>query len=309
MKGQYFELEKTTFRLIMLPLSGINLCANSFFIYCLISNRHRLRQPLKMLLSVLAWCSIAFVVHLVITHQRLSDVVDSRNHLVWMIGAFIIHSSMTCSVWLSFYYYIQVVPNLSAVLMWAKRNIKSFTYGIFLFNEIVIACGASLNFSAMYLQTCTPGASNCTNHGVQEDVLMATSNLVLIFIKAHILWGMALTGVCNYSMGLYLLRHIKSLTREGFAASVVHGQLRVAVTGFLQGAFFLISGLFYFLDTLSFEYSEQFKFGPLMSLTFSILYVTGTTTSLALGQAIFRQGVADAWEALTAPCKRLNLGG
>lgn len=302
-------MERRTFWLIMIPLCGIDLCANSFFIYCLISNRHRLRQPLKMLLSVLVGCSLAYVVHLGITHHRLSDVPNGRHHLVWMIGRVIIHSSMTSSVWLSFYYYVQIVPNLNAVLMWTKRNIKSFTYGIFLYNEIVIACGASLNFSTMYLQTCFPSTSNCTDTTVQEDLLMATSNCVLTLIKVHILCGMALTGVCNCSMGLYLLRHIKSLTREGFAASIVHGQLRVAVTGFVQGAFFLISGLFYFLDTLSFEYSELFRFGPLMSLTFSIVYVTGTTVSLALGQALFRQGVADAWKALTAACKRLNLRG
>ncbi|XP_060908959.1 uncharacterized protein LOC132986521 [Labrus mixtus] len=35
---------------------------------------------------------------------------------------------MTCSVWLIFYYYIQIVPSQRACLIWIKRNIRSVIY-------------------------------------------------------------------------------------------------------------------------------------------------------------------------------------
>ena len=78
--------------------------------------------------------------------------------------------------------------------------------------------------------------------------------------------------------------------------------MRIVVSELVQSVLFLICGTLSFADTFTFEYSKKISFGPLMSLTFMLLYMTGTTASLATGQAIFRRGAADVWKALTAPC-------
>ncbi|TWW80664.1 hypothetical protein D4764_01G0004790 [Takifugu flavidus] len=57
MERRYIEVERWLYQLIIFPLSGINFFLNIFYIHCLISNRQKLRQPLKLLLCFLIGCS------------------------------------------------------------------------------------------------------------------------------------------------------------------------------------------------------------------------------------------------------------
>lgn len=304
MERHHIDLDRTTFRLIMFPLCGINLFFNIFFGCCLISNRHKVRQPLKVLLTFLVWCTIAFAIHLLAAYPLLAEIngTDKRLHVMWMITMFITNSSMTTTVWMSFYYYLQIVPSQRAVLIWIKRNIKSFVYTLFLLDEIIIAFSASLKVASMIPECWAVSANNCTSSNPHAAGLTAAYTANLIFVNIHILFCMAIMGVCNFSMTHYLLRHIKSRTREGFAASGTQGQMRVAISESFQAVLFLICSGLYFADSFTFKYPETFSFSPSMSHTVALLYMTGTTASLATGQAIFRQGAVDVWKALTAPC-------
>lgn len=305
MDRRFIELDKRTFRLITFPLCGINLFLNLFYGYCLTSNRHKLRQPLRLLLTFLVWCVIAFVVHLVVAHQLLAEIncIDKLHHLMWVIVMLITHSSMVSIVSMSFYYYLQIVPSQRALLIWIKRNIKSFIYVTFFLNEIIIVFNASLNFFPMIPDSWVVTANNCTNIELGLVGLRGNSTAVFTFVKVHLLFCMVILGVCNFSMTHYLFRHIKLRSREGFSASGSQGQRRVAVSESLQAALFLICCVLYLVDALIFEYSKEFVFGPFVSLTVRLLYMTGITASLGAGQAIFRQGAVDVWKALTAPCR------
>ncbi|XP_076603686.1 uncharacterized protein LOC143330810 [Chaetodon auriga] len=89
MEHQSAEPNEQAFLVVNVPLNCFNLAANIFYAWCLIfppSNRPRLKQPLKTLLGLLV--------------------------------------CMTCSVWLNFYYYIQIVPSRRAFLVWLKKNIR-----------------------------------------------------------------------------------------------------------------------------------------------------------------------------------------
>lgn len=300
MEQHWIDLEIRTFKLIMFPLCGINLFLNIFYGCCLISNRHKLRQPLKALLISLVWCGIIFFVHVLVAHPLMANGSsdDLHFHLMWMITMFITHSSMTGTVSMSLYCYMQIVPSQRALLVWLKRNIKSFIYGTFILNEIVIAFSASLNFLSVILESWDAGAHNCTKNVEPLVKPKGTTTAIFTFIKIHILVCMVIMTVCNFSMTCYLFRHIKSRTRKGFAASGTQGQIRVAISEVFQAVLFLICGMLYFV--VSFEYSSAF--GPLVYLTVVLLYMTGNTVSLATGQAMFRQGAVDVWKALTAPC-------
>lgn len=155
-------------------------------------------------------------------------------------------------------------------------------------------------FSEYFVDAPGASANNCTYNELHVAGLKATSTAVFTFVKIHLLWCMAIGGVCNLSMAYYLFRHIRSRTREGFAASGSQGQKQVAVSEFVQTVLFFICIMLYF--ALTFDYANQFIFGPLLYLTVLLLYMTGTTASLAIGQAIFRQGAVDVWKALTALC-------
>lgn len=300
MEPQCVDLDKTTFRLITFPLCGINLFSNIFYGYCLISNRHKLRQPLKVLVTFLVWCTIAYVVHLFGAYPLLAEITDRRHHLIGVITMFIAHSSMMTTVSMSFYYYVKIVPSQRGLLIWIKRNIKSFIYWTFLLHELIIAFSSSLNILSTVLESWVASANNCTYNQLHVAGLKATSTAVFTFVKVHLLWCMAIGGVCNLSMAYYLFKHIRSRTLEGFAATGSQGQKQVAVSEFVQTVLFFICIMLYF--ALTFDYANQFIFGPLLYLTVLLLYMTGTTASLAIGQAIFRRGAVDVWKALTALC-------
>lgn len=298
------DVERWLFQLIMFPLCGINFFLNIFYIHCLISNRQKLRQPLKLLLSFLIGCSTAFSIHVALWSPMLDDLEGSsiRHFFFWLLMIFFTHSSMTCSGWMSIYAYVKVVPSKRALLIWIKRNLKSVVYLFFFSQEILITFEASLKISTMVLQSRIIEGNNSTSNGLRDSGLEAGGAVVLIFLKIHLLSCIAMIGMCNFSMAHYLLKHIKSITRGGFTTSGIHGQMRIVISEFFQGVFFLICSILYFMDTFSFQYSAHFFFGSLMSLTVALLYMTGTTASLFIGQAIFRQGAVGLWKWLTAPC-------
>lgn len=302
MEQQYFDLEQWIFQLITYPLCGFNLVLNIFYIHCLISSRQKPRQPLRMLLAFLIWCSTTFDFHLVFWHLLLTDLkvgTGRIQHFFWMISIFLIHSSMTCSMWMSVYFYIHVVPSQRALLIWIKRNLRLLVYVFFLLDEIIVAIHASLVNLTVTLDN---GADNCTSVDLHKVGFSAASTVGLIFGKIHLLSCIAIMGVCNFSLALYLHGHIKSITQEGFTSSGIRSQLQIVIYEFLQGVFLLISGLLYFIDSFSFHYSKLLLFGPLLSLTFILLYMTGSMASLAICQAIFRQGAVAVWKGVTAPC-------
>lgn len=307
MERRYLDLGEQAFLLINGPLVLLNLTANVFYAYCLIfppCHRYKLKQPLKMLLGFLVWSSIAFLVHLSFTYGALTEPkISEASAVSWMIVLCNVHSSITCSVWLTFYYYIQIAPSQRALLIWFKRNIRPSICTAFLLEKIFILFSGAMNAANVVLRTSRGFADN---NGTQtehcRDDLHITSLVTFYIVKLHILGCLSIMTVSNFSTVHYLHRHIKSVAQGGLFTPRIQSQLRVTISGVFQGVLFLLYGTFYFIDSFTYRFSSHFYLGAWVSLTFTSLYISGTTVNLGIGQTIFRQRAADVWKALTALC-------
>lgn len=308
MERQIIDLDDKTFILINGPLIFFNLTANIFYARCLIfppCNRQRVKQPLKMLLGFLVWCSTMYSVSLALVYVLL--MVQNSFEVSWIILMYFVHTSMTCSVWLNFYYYSQIVPSQQAILIWVKRNIRSVIYVIlfldmmfFWFKGTVTIIGGlfPVSFTSHINGTWT---EMIDHHTKTMNYVM---DLYFYLNKVYTLFCLCIMTVSIFSMVCYLQRHIKSMAQGGgsFSTPRIQSQKRVTTTGISQGVFFILYGTFYYFDALTYRYSKGFHFGAWIAVTAATLYISVTTVNLGIGQSIFRQRAADTWKALKAVC-------
>lgn len=306
MEHQYSVQGEQTFLLINGPLIFFGLTANLFYTYCLIfpsCSRSKLKQPLKMILGVLVWCSVTYLVLLPFTYRLLSEPENYEAFLVsQMFVTNTVHGNMVSSVWMSFYYYVQIVPSQRALLIWVKRHIRSFICMAFVFDEIFILVCSVVTSGKNLLQGFTCTNSTQTEHCNSE---VDITNLVsFCMVKLRILCCLCVMTVCNFSVVRYLCRHIKSVAHFRVSKSTPgsQSQTRTAACGLFQGVLFLLYGTVYFIDSFTYKFSARSYFGSWFSLTATTLYMSGTTVTLGIGQAAFRQRAADVWKAFTALC-------
>lgn len=118
------------------PLTILNIFANIFFAFCMLCpphGREGLKQPVKLLLGSMVFCTTVYLVSL-IAAQCLWMVSASSEffYAAYLTMVYMASTSMSTSVWLNFFYYTQIVPAQRALFTWAKRNIKSIIYwGLF----------------------------------------------------------------------------------------------------------------------------------------------------------------------------------
>ncbi|XP_039674224.1 taste receptor type 2 member 8-like [Perca fluviatilis] len=211
---------------------------------------------------------------------------------------------MTCSVWLNFYYYIQIVPVQRALLIWVKRNIKSVMYMILLFNgTFILFCGAVFTVAELFQ---SGGFTNISNTWTeyQIDGLYFTNKVCFFSINVYIFLCLCILMVSSFSTAHYLHRHIKRVAQPGafFSTPRIQSQLRVTVTGISQGVLYFLYATFHFFDSFTTVFTLSFDFSAWFSFMFTSLYTLGTTVNLAIGQVIFRQRAVDVWKALKALC-------
>lgn len=118
------------------PLTILNIFANIFFAFCMLCpphGREGLKQPVKLLLGSMVFCTTVYLVSL-IAAQCLWMVSASSEffYAAYLTMVYMASTSMSTSVWLNFFYYTQIVPAQRALFTWVKRNIKSIIYwGLF----------------------------------------------------------------------------------------------------------------------------------------------------------------------------------
>ncbi|XP_029616355.1 uncharacterized protein LOC115198489 [Salmo trutta] len=118
------------------PLTILNIFANIFFAFCMLCpphGREGLKQPVKLLLGSMVFCTTVYLVSL-IAAQCLWMVSASSEcfYAAYLIMVYMAATSMSTSLWLNFFYYTQIVPAQRALFTWVKRNIKSIIYwGLF----------------------------------------------------------------------------------------------------------------------------------------------------------------------------------
>lgn len=304
MEDQIIDMGERAFIIINGPLVFLSLIANMFYACCLIfpsCNRQRLKQPSKTLLGVLVWYSIFYCLSLIVLYGLFKENSSFKMLMVSLITVlWYMHNSMTCSVWLVFYYYIQIVPTQRAFLIWVKRNIRSVIYTALLFDGVLFLFNGAVTIAVQTFTGFSSVNSTWTEPGIDELYFM--SYACFLIMKTYIIICLCIMMVSSFSTVQYLHRHIRSVAQGGscFSTSRIQSQLRVTITGISQGVLYFLFGTFYIFNSFTYIYSPHFYLSAWITFTATSLYVSGTTVNLGIGQATFRQRAADVWKKLKA---------
>eukprot|EP00063_Salmo_salar_P054277 XP_014029112.1 PREDICTED: taste receptor type 2 member 8 [Salmo salar] len=298
-------------------LAVFNILANLFFAFCLFCpprGRDGLKQPVKLLLGFLVCCTTIFLVSL-ITSECLWLLSESKESTyVDAFVAFAAFTSMSTSVWLNFFYYTQIVPAQRALFIWVKRNIKIIIYwGLFVDRALFLFDLAS----DIYYVTITEGNDNITYTSTNDTVSDSTdglfytvkvcfySKVFYMFFCLCVMVGSSCATVC------YLHRHMKRMKETGstFFSLRLHSQMRVTITGILQGILYFLCALWILTDIFINIYPSSIKFDYNTYYTVISLYMFGTTVNLGIGQSVFRERAADIWLKAQQAARSLKLCG
>ena len=141
MERRIIDIGELAFVLINAPLFFFNVAVNIFFACCLLfplGSRQRIKQPLKTLLGQIVCCSIFYFSFLASFYFIFKGNSSFEIFLgVSIILVYFAQNSMTCYVWLNFFYYIHIVPVHQALLIWIKRNIRSVIYLVLIFEQML----------------------------------------------------------------------------------------------------------------------------------------------------------------------------
>uniref|UniRef100_A0A668AP52 Taste receptor type 2 n=1 Tax=Myripristis murdjan TaxID=586833 RepID=A0A668AP52_9TELE len=249
-----------------------------------------LKQPLKTLLGFLVWCMIIFLISLPLMYGTLQ--VSSNFYVYfafWLIVKYTVCTSMTSCVWLSFYYHSQIVPARRAISIWVKKNITYIIYtvlfldrSVFLFDTLVdVAQVAILDTYRNVSEVNSTWMGDATH----ESYSVYKNYIILVYSSLCLCMMM----VCSFSTAHYL----PSLSSRRFRS-----QMRVTITGTIQGLLYLLYELWSQFNLLSYTFYLQFAMDARVTYTFSTLQMCGTTINMAVGQTVFRRKAADVWTAL-----------
>ena len=294
------------------PLAIVNILVNLFFAFCLFCpprGREGLKQPVKLLLGFLVFCTTIFLVSLITVECVWLLTYSEEIQYVDMLVLFTAFTSMSTSVWLNFFYYTQIVPAQRALFIWVKRYIKIIIYwGLFVDRVLFMFDLASV----IYYVTITEGNDNITytstnntvSDGLYYTVLVCFyCKVIYMFFCLCVMVGSSWVTVC------YLHRHMKRMKESGspFSSPRLHSQMRVTITGILQGILYFLCALWIFISFFSINFSMVFNYT--FFNTVISLYMFGTTVNLGIGQSVFRQRAADIWLKAQQAARSLKLCG
>ncbi|XP_046869761.1 uncharacterized protein LOC124462202 [Hypomesus transpacificus] len=293
-----------SFSVINWPLCVCNIIANSFFAFCIIcrtSNNDGPKQPVKILLNSLVFCNTVYLLFLI--GFKFVDHDDGDVKLLYVtlgILYYTVSTSMSTSVWLAFFYFTQIVPVKRAFFIWVKKNMKSIIYAVLVFDRLFFLFELTVK---LVLQCSSPWTGptnyNVTLSNVTDDdngspnsfsrstlihvyIVCLALEFIYVFFCLCVMMGSCFTTAC------YLQRHIRSLSATGCVSSRLDSQIRVTITGILQGVLFLLCQVYLFSSFFTTVFSNV-TIHVYFSFTVVSIYVTGTTINLGVGQTLFRQ--------------------
>ncbi|XP_071398434.1 taste receptor type 2 member 7-like [Centroberyx affinis] len=283
------------------PLIVLNILANLFYIFCMVCphGRERIKQPLKLLLWTLICCTLIYLMSVIL--MFFSGMSDNVNFAAYLLGVYTLSSSLNASVWLNFFYYTQIVPAQRAVFIWIKRNIKAIIYCILLADRVF----SLFDFTVMTLTRHTLDGFN-RNFTTHRNVTLISStssfetklyhayDICSIMIMAQSLFCLCVMVGSSGATVIYLHRHIRRMIASGTPCPRLRSQMRVTITGIIQGVIYLLCAVFSLVHLFSLKNSNSY-FSECILHTVITLYMSGTTVNLGVGQAIFRRRAADVW--------------
>lgn len=303
-KEQRLKMDFQTYAALNGPLAVLNIVTIAFYIFCIIRPLHgeKIKQPLKLLLWTLIGCTQTFLLS-----GFVSGVTDgfsfqsarrSKINQIFYQGMISsVSTSMTSSVWLNFFYYSQIVPAHSALFIWIKKNVKSIIYGFWITERIYCL----FDFTSMFLRLTDFDVSLISNNFTMVDD-MSENNfyeemfwIVFYTLKAHFVFCLCVMVMSSGSTVLYLCGHMRHMAANGQPASSprFRNQVRVTVTGLLQGVLYVFSASWIIYST--FPKNDLYIGFTMIDSTVINLYMSATLFNLGAGQAVFRQRAQHIW--------------
>lgn len=292
------------------PIIFLSFMINAFYIFSLVCPLHgeRIGQPLKLLLWSLICSTVTYMMSLSLMFVLGILTEDfSLLKIMYFFAECSVISSMTASVWLNFFYYTQIVPARKSSFTWIKKNIKGIIYSIWVIERFytLFSLMADLLNHFVFVSS----SNFTTNYSVFMpqnvdwlDDLLQTLNFVQ---KGHFFLCFCVMMKSSGSTVAYLSRHMRNMVTNGqtLFSPQLCSQVRVAVTGILQGFLYVFCALLLAYQFLSL-YVGFVSFDIFVYFTFINMYMTGTTFNLGIGQAVFRRRAAHIWAVAAQWWKR-----
>ncbi|XP_059895254.1 uncharacterized protein LOC132448188 [Gadus macrocephalus] len=276
------------------PLLILNLNANIFFVFCLMTRKtQQMKQPLTILLGSMVSLTILYVLSVTlrtcVSTWVKSDVADEISDT---IVNFLVRGNITSYVWLMFYYHFMIVPFQRALFLWVKNNLRSVICVALLFDRLMFLGDALFDIASIIDDS---RVSNQT-HSLFNTIGISLFSIVNIYIFSCLF---IMIFSC-FATAHYLNKHRKSLSAGDGSLSNprLHSPIRVTVTGILQGVLCFLCVMFNLVAVMSFYLSPYFYFGPLITFTLNNIYISGSTVNLWVGQTLFRERAEHVWKAV-----------
>ncbi|XP_061698207.1 uncharacterized protein LOC133512508 [Syngnathoides biaculeatus] len=219
---EQIHISRLIFFLVNSPLVIFSLGTDIFFLYCIAKprgNSKRPKQPLKILLEYIMWCSILYAVFLMLTLTVEDHLTVEGSCLLWSIMQYLVHQSMSSYVWLNFYFFIHIVPVRCALLIWLKRNIKVATLIAFCLNLGILLNNYTVRM-AFHL-TEGPPLLCSTNDSVKLTPTGFTSpiflfnqiSFIITWVYMWTIFGFKI--ITSWTTFRYLQGHMRSVAKNG----------------------------------------------------------------------------------------------
>ena len=293
-KRTILSMSDFSFFLINRPLAVLNLLANIFFVFCLMTSKtQQVKQPLTILLGSMVSFTILYLLFFTLMTCILEWVESFVVvNIIYAIVTFLTRGNMTTYVWLMFYYYIMIVPSQQVLLLWVKKKIQSIIYLMMLLDGVIFLGEAC--FQIIYIMDYSRFYNG--TESVYDEIDIAFFSIVNIYMFLCLFVMM----ISCFATTHYLNKHMKSLSASvgSLSNSRLHSQIRVTVTGIAQGGLCFLCTMWNPLYVISYFLSPYFYFDAYIHITVLNLYISGTTVNLGVGQTLFRERAVHVWEAV-----------
>lgn len=214
-----------------------------------------------------------------------------------------IRISFPATLWLNIFYCLQIVPVGNIFLLRLLKNNLKFV----IYSSIVITMLFYLLYGAIeivylvFVQDNAAGVNitignilnnNITGSMSMDEIIMASLGIMDQLSMAVNFLGLIMMLSSTGATVCYLYQHIKKMASNGtnIQSQPLQNQIRVTITGILQGCLYLICSTAIFLDLYCTYERLQCDRNNLW-LIFSF-YSVSTTINFGVGQSLFRTQVA-----------------
>ncbi|XP_036430610.1 taste receptor type 2 member 1-like [Colossoma macropomum] len=280
------------FQSVSVPLSLVSMLMDIVFVFCMVfpqQGQPRMKQPLNLLVGSLVGCNTAL--HVCTLLFVVSDFIYSPSNvnsvIFYDVAAevllFTMRTSVTSSLWLTVFYYCQIVPAQRSFFIWLKKNIRLFIYAALVLDKFFFLF-AFIVYIWHYIEIdLSKPKTFALSYAVNINFWL---RLVYFLLSLCVM----LTSSC--ATVLYLRRHMKNMEESSRSSPHLHSQMRVTITGIVQTLLYFLCSVWLIISDSAFELTNSyFDADHYVLCTVISLYSFGTNINLGVGQSIFRERI------------------